>query len=189
MNPEAKQALAGYVRSAAVHEGGHAVVAAERRRTAQIVIDPNITDLTPHGHVDAFAHCVRGLGGRKAGVIENAAYGLAGYCAEFVFEHAFDDFDSDLSAIAFWVGEVRRSMHTADAMSATDRKMWQHVRPQELTKALKEAVRVVLVRHADIERIVRIAEAQFGRSGYVRLNWPPGPFDHVEADAASARPE
>lgn len=180
MNPQAKQALAGYIRSAAIHEGGHAVVAVERRRTAQIVIEPNITDLTPHGHVDAFAHCVRGLEGRKAGVIENAAYGLAGYCAEFIFEHACEDFDSEPSAIAFWVGEIRRSMHTTEAMSATDRKMWQQVRPQELTAALKEAVRTVLVRHADIERIVRIAEAQFQKAGYVRFNWPPGPFDRVE---------
>lgn len=164
------------------------MVAAERKRTAQIVIDPNITDLTPRGHRDAFAHCVRGLGGRKAGVIENAAYGLAGYCAEFIFEHAFGDFDSEPAAVAFWVGEIRRSLRTTEAMSATDRKMWDRARPQELTKALQEAVRVVLVRHADIERIVRIAEKQFHKTGYVRFNWPPGPFDRVEAGAASTRP-
>lgn len=188
MNSQAKQALAGYIRSAAIHEGGHAVVAAERKRTAQIVIDPNITDLTPRGHRDAFAHCVRGLGGRKAGVIENAAYGLAGYCAEFIFEHACEDFDSEPSAVVFWVDEIQRSMRTTESMSATDRKMWQRARPRELAKALNEAVRVVLVRHADIEQIVRIAEEQFHKAGYVRFNWPPGPFDSVEADATSARP-
>lgn len=172
--------VASDIRRAAVHEAAHAILAIHNGWSAQIRIFPADHGLDDPALSTVVAQCGYGSSGRTIGKIRHAAFGLAGFCAEHIYDECLGDFSDGPDDIGYWTSEIQCLLEEGAAMSSTDQSAWQGLQKCARRKAVRLAVATILKEWPEIERVVTEAEAHFDVRGYATFNWPLGPFDKVK---------